>query len=169
MIPLQIILPWIISRYTSGPRPMDVFVAALPVRLALCLVTVGVVYITPTFKLLDGSFPMSYYCLLVAVYGIYQVALYSMFVSIMAFFAKISDPAVGGTYMTLLNTLTNLGGNWPSTLALWWVDVLTYKQCDISSLYTKNTNLTQSQLNDLNSNECLDKEQSKLCESAGGK
>merc|ERR1719365_239480 len=47
MIPLQIILPWIISRYTSGPRPMDVFVAALPVRLVLCLVTVGVVYITP--------------------------------------------------------------------------------------------------------------------------
>ena len=42
-----------------------------------------------------------------------------MFVSIMAFFAKISDPVVGGTYMTLLNTLTNLGGNWPSTLALW--------------------------------------------------
>merc|ERR1712198_268299 len=97
------------------------FVAALPVRLVLCLVTVGVVYITPTFKLLDGSFPMSYYCLLIAVYGIYQVALYSMFVSIMAFFAKISDPAVGGTYMTLLNTLTNLGGNWPSTLALWMV------------------------------------------------
>ena len=55
-----------------------------------------------------------------------------MFVSIMAFFAKISDPAVGGTYMTLLNTLTNLGGNWPATLALWWVDVLTVKKCVLS-------------------------------------
>lgn len=52
-----------------------------------------------------------------------------MFVSIMAFFAKISDPLVGGTYMTLLNTLTNLGGNWPSTLALWFVDPLTWKEC----------------------------------------
>ena len=92
-----------------------------------------------------------------------------MFVSIMAFLARISDPAVGGTYMTFLNTLTNLGGNWPATLALWWVDVLTYKQCDISSLNTKNTNLTQSQLNDLNSNDCQDKEESKLCESAGSK
>ena len=38
MIPLQIILPWIISRYTAGPRPMDVFVKAIPVRLVLCLV-----------------------------------------------------------------------------------------------------------------------------------
>jgi len=32
-----------------------------------------------------------------------------MFVSQMAFHAKISDPAIGGTYMTLLNTLANLG------------------------------------------------------------
>ena len=47
----------------------------------------------------------------------------------MAFFARISDPAVGGTYMTLLNTLTNLGGNWPATLALWIVDAITVKEC----------------------------------------
>ena len=56
-----------------------------------------------------------------------------MFVAIMAFFAKISDPAVGGTYMTMLNTLTNLGGNWPSTLALWIIDQLTWKRCEFSS------------------------------------
>ena len=73
MMPLQIILPWIISRYTAGPRPMDVFVKAIPVRLVLCLVMAGVVYITPTFKLSDGSFPLSYYGLLIFVYGIYQV------------------------------------------------------------------------------------------------
>ena len=34
-----------------------------------------------------------------------------MFVSNMAFFARISDPAMGGTYMTMLNTLSNLGGS----------------------------------------------------------
>jgi len=52
-----------------------------------------------------------------------------MFVASMAFFAKVSDPAVGGTYMTLLNTLCNLGGNWPATAALWFVDTLTFRQC----------------------------------------
>lgn len=52
-----------------------------------------------------------------------------MFVPVMAFFAQISDPIVGGTYMTLLNTVTNLGSNWPGTLALWMVDPLTWKQC----------------------------------------
>ena len=73
MMPLQIVLPWVISRYTAGPRPMDVFVKAIPVRLVLCLVTAAVVFITPNFKLSDGSFPLSYYGLLIFVYGIYQV------------------------------------------------------------------------------------------------
>lgn len=52
-----------------------------------------------------------------------------MYVACMAFHAKVSDPVIGGTYMTLLNTVTNLGGNWPSTLALWMVDPLTSKEC----------------------------------------
>lgn len=129
MMPLQIILPWIISKYTAGPRPMDVFLKAIPFRLCIGLMLVWFVKITPSFMMEDGEFPLHYYCILLAIYAVYQVALYSMFVSIMAFFAKISDPAVGGTYMTFLNTLTNLGGNWPATLALWWVDPLTFKSC----------------------------------------
>lgn len=52
-----------------------------------------------------------------------------MYVAIMAFNAKVSDPLIGGTYMTLLNTVSNLGGNWPSTVALWLVDPLTVKEC----------------------------------------
>lgn len=31
--------------------------------------------------------------------------------------------------MTLLNTVTNLGGNWPALLALYFVDPLTWKSC----------------------------------------
>jgi len=156
MMPLQIILPWIISKYTAGPRPMDVFVKAIPARMVLCLVMAGLVYITPTFQLEDGSFPVQYYCLVVAIYAVYQVTLYSMFVSIMAFFAKVSDPAVGGTYMTLLNTVTNLGGNWPSTLALWMVDPLTSKQC-------MNSNSTITTINT-----CSDPSDVELCTGGGG-
>lgn len=62
-------------------------------------------------------------------FWVHQVALYSMYVACMAFHAKVSDPLIGGTYMTLLNTVTNLGGNWPSTVALWMVDPLTSKGC----------------------------------------
>jgi len=67
-----------------------------------------------------------------------------MFVAILAFFSRISDPRFGGTYMTLLNTLSNLGFVWPSTVALQLIDLLTIKKCsfdsvnDCSTLYLQN-------------------------------
>lgn len=33
----------------------------------------------------------------------------AMFVAQMAFFARVADPAIGGTAMTLFNTIANLG------------------------------------------------------------
>lgn len=32
LVPLQIILPLVISKYTAGPRPMDVYLKAIPYR-----------------------------------------------------------------------------------------------------------------------------------------
>ncbi|XP_063228297.1 acetyl-coenzyme A transporter 1 [Bacillus rossius redtenbacheri] len=128
MVPLQIILPLVISKYTTGPRPMDVFIAAYPYRLCFGVVAAFIVWITPIL-VQDGVVPLYYYGLLLVSYWFHQVTLYCMFVAVMAFFARVSDPAVGGTYMTLLNTLSNLGGNWPSTLALWLVDALTSRGC----------------------------------------
>ena len=54
-----------------------------------------------------------------------------MFSSQMEFFAKLSaeNPAFGGTYMTLLNTIANLGGSWPTPLALYLVGEFTTKTC----------------------------------------
>lgn len=161
IIPLQILLPWIISRYTVGKRPMDVFLKAMPPRLLMGLVYMGIVYATPSFQdPEDGHFPQYYYGLIVLAFVVHQIFLYSMFVSIMAFFAKVSDPAVGGTYMTLLNTLTNLGGNWPATLALWWVDFLTVKKCEVSAGSVNATMALE--------NKCLGAEATKACEGLGG-
>ncbi|KAI4455931.1 solute carrier family 33 acetyl-coa transporter -related [Holotrichia oblita] len=123
LIPLQIALPLVISKYTTGPRPMDVFVKAIPFRLLFGFVGAFLVWITPIIVPdATAGLPFLYYALLLVSYALHQICVYCMFVSIMAFFARISDPMVGGTYMTLLNTLSNLGGNWPATVALWLVD-----------------------------------------------
>lgn len=37
---------------------------------------------------------------------------------------QVSDATIGGTYMTLLNTVANLGAKWPSTVVLALVDVV---------------------------------------------
>ncbi|XP_076850848.1 acetyl-coenzyme A transporter 1 [Brachyhypopomus gauderio] len=128
MVPLQILLPLIISKYTAGPRPLDIFYKAFPFRLLIGLEYALLVWWTPSVRQ-GGGFPVYYYAAVLFSYALHQVALYSMYVACMAFHAKVSDPVIGGTYMTLLNTVTNLGGNWPSTLALWLVDPLTHKQC----------------------------------------
>ncbi|CAN9511497.1 unnamed protein product [Ophioblennius macclurei] len=128
MVPLQILLPVVISRYTAGPRPLDVFYKAFPFRLLIGLEYALLVWWTPSVRQEEG-FPVYYYAIVLLSYAVHQVALYSMYVACMAFHAKVSDPFIGGTYMTLLNTVTNLGGNWPSTVALWLVDPLTSKEC----------------------------------------
>merc|ERR1719400_2679077 len=104
MIPVKIIFTIIISRYTVGPRPMNTWLGAFPCRLVMCLVLTLFVYVTPLMQLEDGSFPAEYYILLTIVYAVHRITLYAMFLGIVAFFARISDPVVGATYMTLLNT-----------------------------------------------------------------
>nr|XP_023020135.1 acetyl-coenzyme A transporter 1-like [Leptinotarsa decemlineata] len=131
LIPLQLALPLILAKYTTGPRPLNIYVKAVPYRLAFGFVGAFLVWITPSF-VPDPSegLPFLYVAFLLVCYALHQVCVYCMFVAVMAFFAKVSDSSVGGTYMTLLNTLSNLGGNWPTILTLYFVDPLTWKQCE---------------------------------------
>ncbi|XP_072397426.1 acetyl-coenzyme A transporter 1 [Diabrotica undecimpunctata] len=156
LIPVQLAMPLVIAKYTTGPKPLNVFLKAIPYRLAFGFVAAFVVFITPTL-VPDASngLPFYYVILLFACYALHQVCVYCMFVAQMAFFAKISDSSVGGTYMTLLNTLTNLGGNWPAMLALYWVDPLTWKRCDGGAESVDNI--------------CRNNEEKVLCEKVGGK
>ncbi|TVY23902.1 putative membrane protein [Lachnellula hyalina] len=52
-----------------------------------------------------------------------------MFVAISAFHARIADPVIGGTYMTLLATVSNLGGTFPRFFVLKLVDLFTVATC----------------------------------------
>ena len=51
------------------------------------------------------------------------------FVSLCAFHTKIADPAIGGTYMTTLNTLSNYGGTWPRIFIYYLIDKITINKC----------------------------------------
>lgn len=130
LVPLQILLPLFISKHTTGKYPMNIYIKAIPFRLILTLAIAILVWATPLIlKGRSHDIPIYYYVLILVIYSFYQIFLYAMFCAAMAFFAKISDPRVGGTYMTLLNTLCNLGGNWPNTFFLWLVEIITWKSC----------------------------------------
>lgn len=72
LVPLQILLPLIISQFTSGPRPMDVYLRYIPFRLAFGLVAAVLVYITP-FIVYNHFIPPYYYFLLLFCYALHQV------------------------------------------------------------------------------------------------
>ncbi|CAF4981544.1 unnamed protein product [Rotaria sp. Silwood1] len=135
LTPLQIILPFLISRYTTGTKPLNIFIKSYPFRflnrLILGIIMAIFVYYTPTFQNYDKTFPWYYYTSAILIYSIHQIFLCNMYVSQMAFFAQVSDPKIGGTYMTLLNTLSNLGSSWTSTIVLYTADYLTWKTCSL--------------------------------------
>ena len=68
-----------------------------------------------------------------------------------SYFSKISDPAIGGTYMTLLNTMSNFGGTWPKYFIMIAVDTLTDAPC------SKDEGL-----------KCVDEKSISRCKSIGG-
>lgn len=57
-----------------------------------------------------------------------------MIQTLVAFFTEISDPKIGATTMTLLNTIRNIGVSGTETAALWLIDTLTFNSC--SNRYT---------------------------------
>lgn len=123
MTPIQIVLPILMAPYTTGKQPLNLWLKSYMPRIFMGLVVTCFVYYTPT--LIGEEGPGTYYFgALLSISLVHQLFIYAMFVSIMAFHAKIADPSIGGTYMTLLNTVCNLGGNWPATLALWGVEGL---------------------------------------------
>jgi PAT family acetyl-CoA transporter-like MFS transporter 1 len=164
LVPLQLLLPLIMSKHITGKYPMNFYIKAIPFRLLLTLVTAAIVWATPLIiRGQTNDIPFYYYGLLLVTYSFYQVFLYAMFCSAMSFFAKISDPKIGGTYMTLLNTLHNLGGNWPNTMVLWFIDYITWKSCVADG---SQSDLGAPKLND---NACLSHQQQEDCFRIGGK
>jgi PAT family acetyl-CoA transporter-like MFS transporter 1 len=121
LIPIKFLLPILTARWTAGKKPMKLYISMVPLSLLFATIYPLVVYFGPGFKGEDG-YPFSYFLFLFGVFALDLVPTYTRFVAGMGFAAQISDPAIGGTYMTLINTISNVGGTWPHTVTLWLVD-----------------------------------------------
>ncbi|VDQ04662.1 unnamed protein product [Trichobilharzia regenti] len=149
LLPVQAILPLLITRWTNGPRPLGVFIIAFLPKLLMSSLTVPIVHYSTYFRIVSNnqtqvnlnhvynvsdlnnftetpssmlhtsnvrkdvtySFEWIFYVFLLSKLVTYSIISSIMMVVQVAFHAKISDPAVGGTYMTLLNTVSNIGKN----------------------------------------------------------
>jgi PAT family acetyl-CoA transporter-like MFS transporter 1 len=134
LIPLKLALPIILSKWTVGSSPMRVFITAVPFSLLFGVIWPMVIIATSYIKTSEDSeeqYPFWFYAVLFCLIALELLPNYARFVTAMGFAAQVADPSIGGTYMTLLNTLGNIGAMWPSTVALALVDYVGIKiPCD---------------------------------------
>ncbi|KAL4068251.1 acetyl-coenzyme A transporter 1-domain-containing protein [Scleroderma yunnanense] len=130
--PFQIIGGWLAAKWSRGDKPLRPWIWAFWPRLAFALLSSLIVYWFPTP-------PISYgFLLFLVAHTVLQgFASTIQFVGISAFHTRISDPLIGGTYMTLLNTFTNLGGTWPRYFVLRGVDLFSVAHCTVKEAGTE--------------------------------
>ena len=109
----SVALPLAAARWTAGPRPLSsAFLWGFRLRLALNPLTYVVLRCVEAAPASRRA-----YRAYAALALLREAGSTLMFTSMMAFFARVADPGLGGTYMTLLNTLANVGAKWPPSPA----------------------------------------------------
>ncbi|KAK3172438.1 hypothetical protein OEA41_005760 [Lepraria neglecta] len=122
--PFEISLGYYAGRWSTSNPPIHVWCWAFIGRLIAACLAQFTVMIFPA----NGVQP--WYLLTVIGSHIFSTFTSTvMFVAISAFHAKIADPVIGGTYMTLLATVSNLGGTFPRFFILKLVDTFTIATC----------------------------------------
>ncbi|KAF9458749.1 acetyl-coenzyme A transporter 1-domain-containing protein [Collybia nuda] len=125
--PFQIMGGWLAAKWSRGDAPLRPWIYAFFPRLLFALVATLIVYWFPSPPISTGFFVF-----LILHTVISSFASTVQFVGISAFHTRVSDPLIGGTYMTLLNTFTNMGGTWPKWFVLKGVDLLSDATCKVA-------------------------------------
>lgn len=152
MIPTEIILPLIVTKYTTGPKPTETYIRFIPFRIIFSVAAVLTVWRTPSMINKLGDTSIYLLVLLFTVQLLYDSTVNSMYLGMTAFFAKVSDPKIGATYMTLWNTAETLGATWPGTISLYLIDTLTWRKCDPSNQANSTGNFSTNVINSLVNN-----------------
>ncbi|MCJ1359593.1 MAG: hypothetical protein MMC33_009595 [Icmadophila ericetorum] len=163
--PFEIALGYYAGRWSTAYPAIHVWCWAFIGRLIAASVAQFVVMIFPT-----STGITNWYLLTVIASHIFSTFTSTvMFVAISAFHAKIADPVIGGTYMTLLATVSNLGGTFPRYFILQLVDIFTVATC--STAFTLHDPLPDSKtrLSLPTQTSCALEAEKHRCELAGGK
>ncbi|KAI9163426.1 membrane protein [Paramyrothecium foliicola] len=129
--PFEIGVGYYAGMWSQKYTPMRLWCWGFVGRLIAALVAQFTVAIFPA----EGV--TSWYLLVVILEHVFSTFTNTiMFVAVSAFHARVSDPVIGGTYMTLLATVSNLGGTFPRYFVLRLVDVFTTATCHPGSQKT---------------------------------
>ncbi len=120
LVLVKIIVPLIL---TKTNRPLIWFARLYPPRLLICIL-IGV-YVFFTSQLI--KLPYVFYSILMTLFVINETIIYLQLVARVGFYAQVSEPRIGGTYMTLVSTLGNIGQSVSSSAVFYLADQLPKK------------------------------------------
>ncbi|XP_053992757.1 acetyl-coenzyme A transporter 1-like isoform X2 [Hylaeus volcanicus] len=126
LLPINFLSPIIISRVVHGHNSLSLYLVGWRFRVCIGFLSLCFIWLTrivyETFVLNTAS-TILINSLIMLMLALQTICTDLMFSSQVSFFAHVADSNIGGTYMTFLNTVTNIGAKWPSFLALLTLDI----------------------------------------------
>jgi PAT family acetyl-CoA transporter-like MFS transporter 1 len=116
-LPAEIAFTFFAGRWSRGASPLAPYWGAYKARLALAALGPAMVLLIP-HQVGGQEQPGYLYAVVLAASLCSSFASTVMMVSQGAFFNKVADPALGGTYITVLNSISNAGTSWPRFFVL---------------------------------------------------
>lgn len=128
--PFEMIFGYYAGRWSSGKSPLKPWLFGFAGRLLSAMLAHLILLFFPKVENGEVSYKVFLAIILQHLLGSFMGTI--QFVSLCAFHTKIADPAIGGTYMTTLNTLSNYGGTWPRIIIFYLIDKLTSATCEMA-------------------------------------
>jgi hypothetical protein len=161
--PFEIIFGYYAARWSNSNRPLRPWLYGYLGRIIAASLGQILVWSFPE----DGKIGTFYFLFVILQHLLSSFMSTIQFVSICAFHTKIADPLIGGTYMTTLNTLSNLGGQWPKIIVLYLIDEFSSSICVESSSSSSLKSSISPFINEPYY-KCYENEMKKLCIENGG-
>jgi PAT family acetyl-CoA transporter-like MFS transporter 1 len=126
ILPLGIAVPIIASKIWHN-QPLRQFMVAYKLRVTVVALfdVLMLLAVRSMGNQNDGTSRAIFWSTVIGSTALQAIVSSLQFNAQMTFFANRVDPAIGGSYMTLLNTAANLGGTWPASFVMYLVGQLT--------------------------------------------
>lgn len=119
--PVELVSALVAGRWAASSHPLRPWLAGFKIRLVMAFLTTVLVYCFPVGVPDVAGAPVAFACL-VTLGLITSFSSTLMFTALGDFYNRISDPSMGGAYLTMLNTVANIGIVVPKILVFYLID-----------------------------------------------
>ena len=122
--PIELISALVAGRWAATSHPLRPWLAGFKIRLVMAFLTTVLVYYFPVGVADVVDAPLAFACL-VTLGLLTSFSSTLMFTALGDFYNRISDPSMGGAYLTMLNTVANIGVVVPKIVVFYLIDKAT--------------------------------------------